>query len=273
MRLLTLVAFAALTACSDWSEPAAPEITFDGALNSMPVGVNTHGDRLAWVLGCRGCHGEDLQGKIWDNDPKGYGVTWASNLTRTIPAMTDEQLTILLQVGKHPVREDMWVMPSELFQHLSGADTRALIAYLRTLRPAGKGTPAPVLGPRAKREIASGEVKPAHRLVAELRGVLPADAGQSHEFGRYIATVTCAECHGTKLEGHKNEEGATPDLIVAGGYSRAEFEKLTTTGVPTGNRKLHELMQDVAKNRYSRLTSNERDALYNYLKARAEQPQ
>lgn len=269
LRLLTLVLFGALAACSDGRD-ATPEITFDGALNSMPVGVGDHGDRLAWVLGCRGCHGKDLQGKLWDNDPRGYGVMWASNLTRVVPTMTDEQLTILLRVGRHPTRKDMWVMPSELFQHLSPSDTRTLIAFLRTLRPAGARSPQPVLGPRAKREIASGEVKPAHHLVAELRGVLPADAGSQHAFGRYIATVTCAECHGSKLEGKPND---TPDLVVAGGYSRDEFEKLLTTGVPTGGRKLKELMQDVAKNRYSRLTPRERDALYGYLKARAEQPQ
>lgn len=272
MRSLTLILIALLAACSD-APPAAPEITFDGALNSMPVGVDSHGERLSWVLGCRGCHGKDLQGQLWDNDPKEYGVMWASNLTRAIPTMTDEQLTILLQVGRHPTRPEMWEMPSELFQHLSRADLLALIAHLRTLRPSGERSPPPVPGPRAKREIASGEAKPAHRLVAELRGVLPADAGEQHALGRYIAAVTCAECHGTKLEGQTPEEGTVPDLVVAGGYSRAEFEKLITTGVPTGNRKLRELMQDVAKNRYARLTPNERDALYNYLKARAQQPQ
>ena len=268
LRSLTLVAIAMLMACSTEAEQSSPLITFDGALNSMPVGVSAHGERLSWVLGCRGCHGADLQGKIWDSDPKGYGVMWASNLTRAIPAMTDEQLTILLQVGKHPTRADMWVMPSELFQHLSRPDMLALIAYLRTVRPAGKLTPPPVLGPRAKMEIASGEVKPAARLVAELRGVLPADAGEQKAFGRYIATLTCAECHGAQLEGKPND---TPDLIVAGGYSRDQFETLITTGVPIGDRKLNDLMQDVAKNRYSRLTPNERDALYAYLKARADQ--
>ena len=82
--------------------------------------------------------------------------------------------------------------------------------------------------------------------------------------------VTCAECHGPELKG---QEGDTPDLIVAGGYSREDFERMITTGVPTGNRKLKELMQDVARNRFSKLTPHERDALYAYLKARAEAPQ
>lgn len=270
MRLLTLFVIAALTACTETTAPEPAEATFDGALNSMLVGITAHGERLSWVLGCRGCHGKDLQGALWDNDPKGYGVMWASNLTRTVPRLTDSQLRMLLQVGTHPERKDMWVMPSENFQHLSRADMDALTAYLRTLPPAGDPSPAPVLGPRARKEIANGEVKSAARLVAELRGVLPADAGEQHAQGRYIAAVTCAECHGAKLEGRPND---TPDLIVAGGYTRDEFEKLITTGVPPGKRKLKELMRDVAKNRYSRLTPRERDALYAYLKARAEHPQ
>jgi len=57
----------------------------------------------------------------------------------------------------------------------------------------------------------------------------------------------------------------------ASGCSLEEFERLITEGVPTGNRKLKPLMQDVAKSRYSKLTKNGRDAHYNYLKALAEQ--
>ena len=271
MRFFTLVAIAVLAGCSDAPKAKAPpETTFDGALTTMSVGINEHGSRLAWVLGCHGCHGDDLKGRIWDHDPKGYGVMWASNLTRAVPAMTDTQLETLLRKGTHPVRSELWLMPSELFQHMSGADLRALIAYLRTIRPAGEASPPPVLGPRARKEIASGEVKPAEQLVRELREVGPVELGSEHALGRYISRVACAECHGEKLEGRPND---TPDLVVVGGYSRSEFEKLITTGVPTGNRKLTELMQDVAKNRYSKLTPSERDALYAYLKSRAEQPQ
>ena len=90
-----------------------------------------------------------------------------------------------------------------------------------------------------------------------------------HELGRYISSVTCAECHGPQLKG---AEGDTPDLIVASGYTRKEFELLITQGVPTGGRKLKPLMQSVAKSRFSQLTSHERDALYAYLTRLAERP-
>ena len=95
--------------------------------------------------------------------------------------------------------------------------------------------------------------------------------GPDHALGRYITQVTCAECHGPELKGNQRD---TPDLLVAGAYSRQEFEQLMTTGVPAGGRKLkNELMAAVAKERFSRLTRHERDVLYAYLKARAERPQ
>lgn len=250
------------------------EITFDGAEVTEAAAMRTHGERLSRVLGCRGCHGKDLQGQNWDNDPKGYGVLWASNLTRAIPAMTDAQLRDVLTKGIHPRRRDLWLMPSQMFQHLSSADVDALIAHLRSVKPAGEATPDPRPGPRALSQIRSGEVKPAAALVRERRDMLPFDAGPSHGLGRYITEVTCVECHGTKLEGRHDEEGSTPDLVVASGYSRAEFDTLLIKGIPSGGRKLkNPLMGQVARSRFSHLTPHERDAVYAYLKARAERPQ
>ena len=101
----------------------------------------------------------------------------------------------------------------------------------------------------------------------------PVDLGPDYGLGRYIASTTCEECHGSDLKGQAGPMGKTPDLIVAGGYTRAEFERLITQGLPTGNRKLNPMMSGVAKYRFSRLTPHERDALYAYLKARAEKAQ
>ena len=250
------------------AEPAA--ITFDGADAATPAAKIAHGERLTYVLGCRGCHTKTLQGQTWDDDPKGYGVLWSSNLTRAVPTMTDVQLRDLLTKGVHPRRGDLWVMPSQLFQHLSAADVDAVIAHLRSLKPEGETTPDPKPGPIALRQIKSGQAKPAATLVKERRDMLPFDAGPEYVLGRYITEVTCAECHGPKLEGHHDEEGSTPNLIVASGYTRAEFETLLTEGIlPNGRKFKNPLMGQVAKNRFSHLTPHERDALYAYLKARA----
>jgi len=274
LGLLWLAACDRNSGKSGTSIDAVPaSVSFDGADYQTASQKAAHGERLTYTLGCRGCHGKDLKGQLWDDNPKEYGVLWASNLTRAVPTMSDAQLTAVLAKGVHPRRQDLWVMPSELFQHLSQADMGALVAYLRTLQPEGLLSPDPRPGPKALAQIASGDAKPAATLVRERRDIGPIDLGPKHALGRYITRVTCAECHGAELKGQKSEEGATPDLVVAGGYTRAEFDRLITQGIPTGNRKLHELMQSVAKNRFSHLTDPERDALYSYLKARSEQPQ
>lgn len=259
----------ALTAC-DPSETkqhqevfGQPVVAFDGAQVTEALARVSHGERLTYVLGCRGCHGKDLGGKR-------FYELYASNLTRDLANYNDSQLETLLRKGVHPTGRDVWAMPSELFQHLSKPDMASLIAYLRTLRPSGAPTGRPLpFDPETKKMIAAGKFKPAAAFVRESRIVGPVGLGMSHELGRYITRVTCAECHSAKLEGGDG----TPNLIVAGGYSRDEFEKLITQGVPTGGRKLHPLMVSVAKGRFSHLTRRERDALYAYLKARAEQSQ
>lgn len=264
MRLLSIAALLAMLGCSpepaEPQPPTPPPTSFDGAQVTAAKASVVHGERLTRVLGCGGCHGAELHGER-------FYELYASNLTRDVANYSDAQLKRLLRQGIHPTGRDVWGMPSELFQHLSVADEAALINYLRTLRPAGQPTqPRLPWSPEAEKMIAEGKIKPAAATVRETEKVGPVDLGSRYALGRYIARVTCAECHGPKLDG-----GDTPDLIVAGAYNREEFDKLVTQGVPTNNRKLHALMVDVAKGRFAHLTKNERVELYAYLKARAEQ--
>ena len=280
MRALFIV-FAALIGAScqraEESQPTVPAtpaaITFDGA-EAKDAGQIAHGERISRVLGCHGCHGDNLQGHEWDNDPKGYGLLWTSNLTRAIPTMSDAQFDALMRRGVHPKREHLWAMPSQIFQHMSDADLAALLAYLRTIKPAGDIHPDPILGPKAISEWKSGKVTPAANEVKKADFRLPPDLGGATEQGRYIVSMTCTECHGGQLKGTADGEHVVPDLVVASAYSREEFEKFLTTGVPSGNRKpKDELMSTVAKSRFSHMTKSERDSVYAYLKARAERPQ
>ena len=273
MRHSTLVVLLLLAACQQQPKPAAKPapVTFDGALVADKASILRHGERLTWVLGCRGCHGKDLQGTFFTEDEPQYGPLYASNLTVEIPEYSDAQLEGIIRHGVHPARKTVWGMPSEIFQHLSDPDFRAVVAYLRTLKPAGKKLPPPQFSAQDKKDIASGEYEPAVKLVPERASMLPADVGPNHALGRYNTEVTCAECHGAQLEGKKPPKpGMPPDLVVAGGYSREEFERLITTGVPLGNRKLNPMMSGVAQRRFTHMTPHERDALYAYLKARAE---
>lgn len=257
-RLLVAVSLA-VAACE--AEP--PPTAFDGAEAKEAAARVAHGKRIADVLGCTGCHGANLQGER-------FYELYASNLTRDLGGYSDADIERALRQGVPKNGRDLWGMPSELFQHLSEPDMAALIAFLRSLKPAGGPTQPPLPFPPDVRElIAKGEIKPAAAFVRDSSTLGPVDLGPDHALGRYVTRVTCAECHGPDLKGNHRD---TPDLIAAGAYSREEFERLLTEGVPTGGRKL-KLMELVAKERFAKLTLHERDALYAYLKARAEQPQ
>jgi len=270
--LIALLLLAGVAACDQAPKAdqgptaiAPARLSFDGAQANDNASRLAHGERISWTLGCHGCHGKDLEGQRF------YEV-YASNLTREVPKYSDAQLEQLIRHGIHPSGRDVWAMPSEIFQHLGDADLSAIIAYLRTLQPAGEPTGKPLpFEPETRKLIAQGEIMPAARFVTKLKAVTPVDLGEASAQGRYISMVTCAECHGPELKGHA---GDTPNLVVAGGYSPEEFETLMTKGVPSGGRKFkNPLMGEVARNRFSKLTSHERDALYAYLRARAEQPQ
>ncbi len=159
-------------------------------------------------------------------------------------------------------------MPSENFRYLSGPDLRAATAYLRTLEATGERSPPPLLGAAYREEIAAGTLKPAATIIAENPDVRPADAGPSHALGRYITSVTCAECHNLRLEGWVDD---TPDLAIAAAYPRGAFHKLMRTGISLTGRDLG-LMRQVAINRFSNMTDAEVDAVYDYLTARAALP-
>jgi cytochrome c553 len=259
---VALILFLTLAACNRGPAP----ITFDGALTSSKTAQIRHGERLTRVLGCTGCHRQGLRGGR-------FFELYASNLTRDLPRYSDGQFDRLLRHGQRPNGKVLWGMPAHIFQHLADTDEQALLGYLRTLKPSGLPTqPTLPLEPETKALIAKGVFKPEAQVVAETQNQQPIDLGPHFALGRYITLVTCAECHGPKLEGG-TEPDRIPDLVVVGGYSRGAFERLITTGVPVGKRKLNEMMIDVAQERFRGLTRHERDALYAYLKARAELPQ
>lgn len=247
--------------------------TFDGAQTDSLLALRTHGERLIHVLGCTGCHGSQLEGAFITKDEPQYGPLYASNLTVIISRYKDAQLDGIIRSGTHPERKTVWAMPSQIFHNLRDADFHALVAYLRTLKPIGTKTPPPQFSFQDRKDIASGDYKAAVQMVPEFARKQPIDLGGQYRLGRYIASVTCEECHASDLSGNSTGPAPNvPDLVIVGGYSQAEFDKLITTGVPTPARKLNPMMAGVAVTRFSHLTPHERKALYAYLKARAEQP-
>ncbi len=271
MRKAALGLALALAACGQGQQPAPPQQA-PPATRFIRVAGQTqlqHGERLAWVLGCNGCHARNLQGQPWDEEAD-YAISFSSNLTRALPGYSDAALERAIRAGVRVHGTPLWGMPSEIFTGLDPADLAALIAYLRTWRPAGEVHPRIAFGPRGRRAVADGTYKPATELVRARRGQGPIRFDAAHDQARYMVRATCGECHGVTLTGDTWPDAprSPPDLNVAGAYTRADFRQLMRTGVATGGRQVG-LMSEVARNRFMHFTDAEVDAIYDYLVARA----
>lgn len=273
-HFLCLLVSTSLFACSaeDDTESAKGDaalreaaLTFDGADATDEPAKIAHGERLAAVLGCKGCHRPNLQGgNMSEFEPELDGI-YASNLTTELPKMDDRALRRLLLKGVHPMRGEMWLMPSGVISRVSDPDVDALIAYLRTLEEAGKPTPPTRLTDVTREMVETGELSRSSAQVRQFAEAQMPDLGPDHRWGRYLTSTTCAECHGPSLEGSGD---FAPDLAIAAAYSDDELRKLLTEGVGKDGRDLG-LMSFVGVEHFSHLTERERDAIIAYVKARA----
>jgi len=267
-----------LTACGNEERRAppqpAPPIQFEAvavAGDTPRAALLRHGRRLAKVLGCEGCHGADLRGRLWSEEAD-FAIQYSSNLTRIAHSQSPAEIERGIRLGVRPDGSPLWEMPSAIFTHLSEPDMRAILAYLRSLPAAGPDHLRIVMGPQARREIAAGQFRPAADQVREGRNIFPAPLDGRHEEARYMVRATCGECHALDLSGGGPPGGAVrPDLVVAGTYTREQFRHLMRTGEATGGRRLG-LMAQVARGRFIHLTDRETDAIHDYLVARANAP-
>jgi mono/diheme cytochrome c family protein len=278
MRNLMLVAaVAALSACekakSEEQQPTLPTtpaaVAFDGSGYADDVAKVAHGKRLARVLDCTGCHGDNLQGKNVTADEPEYGDMNAPNITLLLADYSDADIERLLRTGTPKDGRDFWFMPAESYQFLSAADLAAIIAFLRTHKPAGKQLPPIRKGEGFLKEIKEGGFAHAAAQTVRYRDNPPADVGPQHERGRQLARISCSGCHNGQLQGY---EGFTPNLDIAGTYNAAELETLLATGKGKSKPDLG-LMSSVARSSFSRLTPGERKAIVDYMLARANRPQ
>ncbi len=274
---MILLALAALSACdrnsTESEQPSVPPtpaaITYDGADYKTDAEKLAHGERMSFMLGCKGCHGVDLRGENVTKDDPDFGDMWAPNLTLVLAKYDDAQLKKFLRSGVPQDGREFWFMPTETLQFVSDADLDAGIAYVRTAKPGGEMMPPIKKGPEFEELVKKGEMEAAVPTGARFRREELPDLGPQHALGRYIAQTTCAECHNSQLQGY---EDFSPNLDIAGMYEVPELEHLLTTGEGKAKKDLG-LMSRTARHRFAKLTPRERSAVIAYVKARADRPQ
>ena len=223
----------------------------------------TRGEHLVATLGCRGCHGVDLEGApMW-----GYAV--APNL----PALVRERGVAAFEAAlRHGIGSDgraMYSMPSFSFIRLRDEDVTAIAAYLVSAPVRRVELPEPRLPWRIRLALARGDDKPVAGFLPLVPPLRHAGEDTALARGEYIAMTTCIECHGFRLRGDDLFGSNTPDLIVIAGYDEAAFTTLMRTGKALGDRELP-MMSGVARGRFAHFTDAEVRDVFTFLKDQAE---
>lgn len=255
--------------------PASPA-TFDGADYADEAGEIAHGQRIATLFGCNACHGTDYAGLDFGEIIPIVEGLWASNISLSMPAMSDAELERLLREGVHPSRE-LYVMPSKQTQFLSGRDMAALLVFLRTIPPVGKPTPVP---PKEFESAVTArlpddywltqqdkEKRPYHNAaeeVAYFAAHQPPALGPQLARGLMIATSLCSSCHGAALDGLGEPAG---DMQGALAYDDAAFNRLLTDSIDRTGKRVS--VEWGFGHEAQRLTAAERRDVIAYVRALA----
>jgi mono/diheme cytochrome c family protein len=243
--------------------PWPMQLTFEGADYKTDAEKIAHGQRLAHVLDCTGCHGPNLQGSDVAEKPED-GAMYAPNITLLLGKYSDSELDKLIRHGVPKDGRTFWYMSVESFQFLSDRDLAALIAYLRTVKPAGRALPPFKLNRPEREDVEAGNFSNAQAQISRYRDHQPVDLGPQHAWGRYLVKTTCTACHNNALQGWPN---FTPNLDIAGAYSKPELTRLLTTGESKTGKDVG--MSHIARRMFSHLTPREREAVVDYILARA----
>jgi len=232
---------------------------FSGAISTDADAI-ARGDHLVRTRGCRGCHGDDLQGQaMW-----GYAV--APNLAAYARKHDAAVFEAALRHGIGADGVAMYSMPSYNFKLLRDADVADIYAYLRSVAARQRALPSSRLPWSVRWNLARGDDKAIAGfldLVPPLRHT--ADKDPRMQRGEYLAMTTCNECHGFGLRADSpfGDETA-PDLVVVAGYDEATFTHLMRTGKALGERELP-MMSGVARGRFAHFTDEEVKDVYTFL--------
>lgn len=236
-----------------------------GGLAAPLPNMIARGAHLSRIAGCSDCHGASLEGR--PVNAADVLLLWSSNLRTAASELPDADFERALRRGISRDGTSLWGMPSVDYQYLSEFDVAALLSTLQSLGPGGPDRPRPLWDMRSRLALIEGRITPS---VLEVRDAPPSlDLGPRYDGGRYLARITCSECHGTDLEGSGDQHA--PDLEAVVRYGRPSFFDLLRRGFGADHRRVP-VMKRLAAVRFHGFADYEIVALYDYLGARAQAP-
>ncbi|MCC6168631.1 MAG: cytochrome c [Caldilineaceae bacterium] len=224
------------------------------------------------VVSCGGCHGEDLGGAPFMDDPS-FAVLPAPNLTAGQGGIgatyTDADWIRALRQGVAADGRALMVMPSHWYYYLTDEDLGALIAYLKALPPVDSNLPARQISLLPKLLVGIGAFKLEPAWIAQNGPRTEVTPEASAAYGEYISRIAvCRDCHGSNLAGAENPNAPAGSNITPGGsfaaYREEDFFTLMRTGITPGGSQVSD---EMPWGYYQSMTDTELRALFSYLQS------
>ncbi|MBC9934001.1 c-type cytochrome [Chitinophaga qingshengii] len=233
------------------------------------------GAHLYAIKGCGDCHGADLGGKVFLDDPA-VGFFAGANLTGGQGGRpTGYTDTDWLRAMRHGLRTDnktLLLMPSYEYAKLSDHDIAALVAFCKAQPAVDRTLPPMKTGPVGKVLAVLGKVPlfPAEKIDHGYQQPDKMPVTVTKEYGEYLS-VSCTGCHNPRFTGGESPipGGKRVSNITAAGnlgkWTAGEFITALRTGkTPEG---LQLKNKDMPWSMTAQYTDEELQALFLYLKS------
>jgi cytochrome c553 len=225
---------------------------------------------------CGSCHspnlgpgGGELTGgfDVGNDLPLPLGSLVSPNLTPVGPVVqwSDGELYRAIRNGVDAEGRWLMIMSYTNAGKLSDEDTKSVIAYIRSLAPAGPLTqmPADQLNPLGAAMLGAG-MMPLGNPVSDASIGMPA-RGATIEWGQYLLSYQdCRACHGADLHGGVQGQlpPIGPDLVLVSAWSLQDFIKTMRTGIDPNN---HQIQEPMPWRILSRMSDQDLEALFKVL--------
>jgi mono/diheme cytochrome c family protein len=163
------------------------------------------GQRLITTKGCNDCHGTDLGGKVFVDDPA-LGLLIARNLTKGKGGLPPEHATADWVLAlKHGIRKDgkpLLFMPSHEYALMTEKEIKTIIAYCQQIPNVDRELPASSVGPvgRILTDLGKLPLLPAEMIDHDRVLVKDVKVEVSVEYGKYLS-IACQGCHRENMKG------------------------------------------------------------------------
>lgn len=233
------------------------------------------GKHLYEIKGCGECHGVDLRGKVFVDDPA-IGRIAGTNLTYGkggLPADFDNKAWLkAMRHGLNAENETLLLMPSQEFSRLDDHDMAAIIAFCKAQPNMDVPTVPVKMGPVGKVLSVLGKIPlfPAEMIDHSHQQPALVMKAPTVDYGRYLS-ASCTGCHKPTFTGGDNPvPGGAPVANITssghvGKWSKDEFITALRSGKTPEGKQL--LVKDMPWTMTAQYTDDELIALYLYLRS------